>query len=331
MKKPDLSHFYVVTIISNTARFSSRYNLFRKYEKMIKDTGVTLITVEMALGDRAFEVTERDNPHHLQLRSIDELWHKENMINLGISYLLQLDPEAKYVCWIDGDVMPMMPAREWLEETWHQLQVYEVVQMFQYAQDMDPDFNPIGERQEGFISTYIRHGGALPNIHMRWASRETKGYSEFGHPGFAWAANISALSAVGGLPDTHILGAGDRFIAMGLIGATEKTVYQGLSEDYKQSIRDWGIKAERYLKRDVGFVKGCLLHMWHGSKKQRFYIERWKVLIDNKFSPARDLKRDAQGLWQLETHSPRQIKLRDQIRAYMRSRNEDCIYTGRDR
>jgi hypothetical protein len=43
--------------------------------------------VELAFGNRPFEVTDPDNPRHVQVRSGHELWHKENLVNLGVARL----------------------------------------------------------------------------------------------------------------------------------------------------------------------------------------------------------------------------------------------------
>lgn len=91
----------VVAVISNPFRYKSRYNLYRAWEKTIHDAGARLTTVELAYGQRPFEVTERDNPRHVQFRSAHELWHKENLINLGIS---RLPVDAQYIAWIDADI-----------------------------------------------------------------------------------------------------------------------------------------------------------------------------------------------------------------------------------
>jgi hypothetical protein len=83
---------------------------------------------------------------------------------------------------------------------------------------------------------------------------------------------------------------------------------------------EWQARAETYIKRDVGFVDGLLLHYFHGAKKKRGYIDRSSILWKNGFDPARDVKRDWQGLWQL---TDRKIGLRDGLRDYFRSRDED--------
>jgi hypothetical protein len=50
------------------------------------------------------------------------------------------------------------------------------------------------------------------------------------------------------------------------------------------------------------------------------YCDRWKILRDNDYDPSTDIVRDWQGVWQLAGNKPR---LRDDIRAYFRTRNED--------
>src|SRR5208282_5642845 len=91
---------YVVAVISNPIRYLTRYELYHRFEKHMQDSGVILYTVEMAYGDRAFAVTDANNPRHLQLRSNHELWHKENLINLGVA---RLPATWKYLAWIDAD------------------------------------------------------------------------------------------------------------------------------------------------------------------------------------------------------------------------------------
>lgn len=322
MKKANLDHFYVVTCVSNPVRYRTRYELYRKFKAMCESANVKLITVEMAFGGREFEVTERDNLHHIQLRSIDELWHKENMLNLAINYVLQIDPQAREIAWVDADVTPMRPPREWFEETWHALQHYEVVQMFESAHDLDPNFNQIGKPQIGFMNAYIKSGYQKPTGAGTWALDY---YTRVGHPGYAWAANITALNHLGGLIDTAILGAGDRHMALGLIGCIENSVSNEIHPNYMRELLEWQERAKRYIRRDVGYVPGSIAHFWHGKKKDRGYSSRWKILIENQYDPTTDLKRDAQGLYQLESFSDRQLRLRDQIRSYFRARSEDSI------
>ncbi len=148
-----------------------------------------------------------------------------------------------------------------------------------------------------------------------------------GHPGGAWAANVDALNKVGGLIDYSILGAGDHYMAHALIGMLDTLVSRKgeliSSHAHAKKLYAWQDRAEHWIKRDVGFVHGTILHDFHGPKMQRGYGSRWRILTDGQYDPDTDIKYDAQGLLQLETVSPRQIRMRDQIRAYFRSRSED--------
>jgi hypothetical protein len=95
------------------------------------------------------------------------------------------------------------------------------------------------------------------------------------------------------------------------------------SEGYKNALRKWGIRAAS-LKKNVGYVDGLLMHHWHGKKSDRGYATRGKILVDNQFDPTKDLKYDWQGLYYLvDDGTERFVSLRDDMRAYFRSRNED--------
>lgn len=300
--RPDLLH--VVTAISNPVRYKSRYRLYNEFEKHMLDSGVKLWTIEMAFGDRPFEVTRAGNPQHFQVRGWTELWSKENLLNLAIA---RLPADAEYLAWIDADVS--FTRKDWAEETVHQLQHHHVVQLFSHAQDLGPKHEPVGAPHIGFCYAHL-HG--LPH---------KKFYVDH-HPGYAWAARRESLDHLGGLIDYAILGAADRHMAFGLTGKMDKSIEPRINHNYRKMLMDWQQRATDFIWQDIGYVPGTLNHYWHGSKQNRFYHSRWRVLIENDFDPTKDIKRDVQGLWQLDE---RRIKLRDDIRRYFRARNEDSI------
>ncbi len=303
-------NLYVVTCISNPVRYKTRYDLYHKFAKHMEQSGVILYTTEMAFGDRDFAITERDNPRHIQVRSFFELWHKENMLNLAIQ---RLPADWEYVAWIDADVLFHRP--DWAEETIQQLQHYQFLQLFSHATDLNPSFEPIGKTQNGFVYDWYQN----PD-HVRKG-----GYATFSHPGYAWAARREALDYCGGLIDLGILGSGDRHMACGMIGKASHSFNHGVHPHYKDMVLEWERRCETFVKRDIGYVSGAISHFWHGSKQNRGYKDRWKILVDHQYDPYRDIKRDVQGLYQLDDDK---IGLRDDIRRYFRSRQEDCIYTG---
>ena len=126
--------------------------------------------------------------------------------------------------------------------------------------------------------------------------------------------------------DKAILGSADHHMAMGLIGGAFKSVPENTTAQYKKAVFEWEEMALTRLRKNVGYVPGMIVHYWHGNKLNRKYVERWKVLIDNKYDPVKDISRDPQGLYKLNMHNgTRSIKMRDDIRRYFRQRNEDSI------
>jgi hypothetical protein len=324
----DLSDFFVVMVISNTARFRRRAHLFDKIAKKVAGSGTDHVLVELAFGDRAFHCTNTVELNHLRLRTHEEFWHKENLINLGISHGLRLWPGKKKVLWMDADCEPIgQSMKEWFAEIWHELQHHEFVQAWSWLQHLDIDLQPLGSHKDGyaggvspsFMHNYVKYGSPYPKSNV-------KGYpNRWGSPGLAWAANISAWQLISQLGDVGITGGGDWYLAHMLISDLPFPQMTGYSKNYVDYWKHRQELCERWVKRDVGYVNAFMMHHFHGRIVDRGYDWREKILREGQFDPNKDLKRDNQGLWALETWEPRQIWMRDQLRRYARSRNEDSI------
>ena len=324
----DLSHFYVITVISNPRMYDRRYELYWDFKEMVESAGVKLITVEQAFGHRPFMVTEPGNPFNVQIRSVEELWLKENMINIGGRRMMDIDPMAREVAWIDADCFPISTPIDWFESIWHELQRYEVVQCWEYMQEYTDTYAPIGNPQMSFMATYAAAGWRVPEGKtVKHTLAGHSGMIALGRPGLAWAANVDALNKVGWLLDRCILGSGDWHMAHGLVGAmkTWNGEFSKLNA-YARYLLDWQDKALKWLDKDVGYVPGTVGHWFHGNKVDRHYGSRGSILIKNNYDPYRDVKPDAYGQLQLETYTEDQIKLRDEIRGYFAIRNEDHPY-----
>lgn len=308
---------YVVTCVSNPLRSRSRYELYKQFAQRVEDAGAILYTVEMAFGDRPHAVTDSRNPRHLQLRSYFELWHKENMLNLIIH---KLPSDWEYVAWVDADVQ--FTRADWVNETIEQLQHYMFLQMFSYAQDLSSRYEP-GQIHEGFI-----HSWSSGSQHFNPSGKGTYGgynSSKEGHPGYAWAARREAIDNVGGLIDWAILGSADRHMACALIGEVEKSFHPEVHDNYQNMCFEWQKRCDKYILGDVGYMDGMILHHYHGKKANRGYNSRWKILVDHQYDPLTDVYPDANGLLRLHDDN---IKQRDAIRKYFRSRHEDDTSDG---
>lgn len=313
---------YVITPIFNPIRFRSRWKLYQDFAKRCDEAGAILYTIEAAYGNREFAITDPYNPRHIQVRTGHELWLKENLINVAVG---RLPASAKYIAWVDADTNFVRD--DWADETVHQLQHYDFVQMWSEFVDLDQDQHILGTWRS-FMSCYL-NGGSGPigsEKHLYDCKAQKKGHP--GAPGLAWAARRSALDAVGGLIDWTILGAGDWYMAHCLIGQLGQIIDQPgrhKGANFCAKLKEFEARCERHVRRNVGVVGGLAMHYWHGPKNKRGYVTRDKILINNQYDPELDIKRDASGVYQLsDQHTQRSIDLRDQIRAYFRQRNEDA-------
>lgn len=276
---PIEEQLHVIAVISNPCLFARRYVLMREFvNRMQKDEpDVILYIVEMVYGDQPFSITNNNNKRHLQLRTQTPLWHKENMINLGVKFLLPVNWRA--FAWIDADIE--FESASWATDTLKVLNgCQDIVQVFSHCDDMD--------KEEKTMRMFNSAG-----------SRYTKGYpycgvgNNFWHPGYAWACTRRAYEKMGGLYQDSILGSGDHNMALALIGQGGRSVHKNVTAGYRKSVADLSqrIKGLRF-----GYVPGVIRHHFHGSKKNRQYTERWQILVEHKYSPAEHLALDDQGV-----------------------------------
>lgn len=335
---------YVVTTIFNPIRYKSRWKHYERFAAHVKASGAVLVTVEAAFGDRhhaldfgttqhateihgaaPIKATEfhkaRTTEQHLyiKVRTESEVWIKENLINIGVS---RLPHDWQYVAWVDADVMFTRP--NWVGETIHQLQHYPIVQMFSESQDVGPRYAAL-VKAKGFGHCHVK-GVKQPLNPARGSYGVPKGGEILWHPGFCWAYRRDAWDALGGMVDFAMMGAADNHMAHALLGRVRDSYHPEVHPRYKEKLIEWENRANRHIRRNIGYVSGLLVHYWHGRKVDRRYWDRWRVIVDNKFNPDIDLKYDWQGVLQLvDRGTDRSVKLRDDARRYFRARNEDSI------
>ena len=145
-------------------------------------------------------------------------------------------------------------------------------------------------------------------------------------PGLAWACTREGWDNVGGLIDFAVWGGGDWHMAHALIEKTDEMMRSDLHSNYKAQVNAWLDHCIKDVRRNVGVVKGSIVHHWHGKKTERGYNAKHSLLANIGFDPIHHLKRDYQGLWQLhDDGSEAFIRLRDSMRVIAKERNEDSI------
>jgi len=299
---------HVIAVISNPCLYARRYILAREFiQRMENEENVKLYVVELTYGNQKYYVTDPKNKCHLQLNAQIPLWHKENMINIGARKLL---PKGwKAMAWIDADIEFESPG--WAMDTLKILNgCRDIIQPFSHAIDMD------------------KHTDAM-NIFPSFGFQYMKGKRNMDsginmwHPGFAWACTRKAYEKMGGIYDVSILGSGDRNMALSFLGIGLESLNENTTDDYKKSLVEFQNKA--YNLR-LGYTPGVIRHYFHGSKKNRKYEERWKILVKYAFSPVLHLTQNNDGLNIPTENCPKGML--SEILDYFAVRNEDEGYAS---
>jgi hypothetical protein len=293
---------HVIAVISNPCNYKIRYKLARQFfQRMEQEKDVIFYVVELVYGDQEFAVTTKDNKRHLQLRGDTPLWHKENMINLGVKHLLPSNWKA--FAWVDADV-------EFDNPYWatYALRVLnngkDFVQLFTNAFDMDID--------EQIINIFTGFG-------YQYSKNFKKGKGlNYWHPGFAWACNRKAYEQIGGILEEGILGSGDNIMCHSFIKQAPQRLKKGMTDEYMDFVKN---KQDKFEGLKIGYIPGTIRHFYHGKKENRNYYGREDILIRHKYDPNTFIRRDAKGLIIPTETCPKEF-LKD-IMDYFEERNED--------
>ena len=294
----------VIIVISNPCLYAKRYILLKEFVKRIEEEEehVNLFIVEMIYENQKFIVTDKKNKNHLQVKTDVPIWHKENMINLAVKYLLPSNYKA--FAWVDADVE--FENNSWAMDTLKILNgCKDVVQLFSHCVDMS---------NENTNLNIFNSFGYSFNKEKKFT---TKG-QDYWHPGYAWAITKKAYDKIGGIYDKGILGSGDSIMALAFINKAESMNNINYSDDYNNSMLEYQLKAS---KLRLGYVPGVIRHYYHGSKKNRQYTERWKLLMKHNYSPIEHLTYDKQGILIPTETFPFDFK--EDIMNYFKERKED--------
>ena len=301
---PIESKLNVIIVVSNPCLYAKRYILLKEFVKRIEEEeeNVNLFVVELAYDKQKFYVTSKTNKNHLQIRTCDPIWHKENMVNLGVKYLL---PKSwKAFAWIDADVE--FDSNSWALDTLKILNgCKDVVQLFSHCIDMD--------KNENTLNIFNSFGYSF-NKNKKYTQRGI----DYWHPGYAWAITRKAYEKIGGIYDKGVLGSGDSIMALSFINKSGNMNNVNYSEDYNNGMLEFQKKAKTLR---LGYTPGIIRHYFHGSKINRQYTERWQILIRHQYSPIHHLTYDSFGILIPTEQFSEEFK--NDILDYFKERKED--------
>lgn len=284
------------------------YDLFRAH------LSAPLITVELSYT-HCFELSSGDAEQVIQIQGKDILWQKECLLNIALQALPR---ECTAVAWLDADVIFDNP--NWPQQTLEALNKHIFVQPFcellelEQAQSLT-DRKDVNAQRRSFTQAYSM--GEVPQAYFLERGLSQKlGLA----PGKAWAGRRAVLERLG-LYDAMILGGGDRAILNAMLGEIDAYIDSyHLSAGHATHYRKWAEAFYEQTQAKIGYIEGCLTHLWHGSAHNRHYQKRQTVLMRYNFDPYQDLQRQSNQVWQWASHKP---ELHDYVAQYFENRKED--------
>lgn len=311
---------HVITVIFNFARYASRARNVRTVQtQMASYPGVAHYTVELVYGDGQFEATNASDPRHLQLRLKGDdteppLWHKENLVNVGVARLLPSDWAA--VAWVDGEIA--FANSEWATTTMRMITEEGFDAVMPWSSVL-----VYGSQTWRSAPAHLAQAGRLPST-MREFLRGGPHYS------LAWAYSRATFERLGGLYELDLGSLNDIVTASALYSQRphiadvffpRDAAPEAFSDAFLTSVQGYveaaNARTTRQLK--LGFVAGELVHTDHGSLLDRQYLSFRPKLKD--FDPAAHLTHNREGLLVPTPAMPASIV--SAVRAYFLARKED--------
>ena len=281
---------HVLTFHFNPAGFRRLAETYRQWVGSMGSLPVTC--VELVVGDGEPEI-----PNSHVVRGDDRylVWQKEALLNVGLRLL---PPEARYVAWIDHDILID-------DEDW-------AVKSVEVIGNRSVAIQPWGRMH------YLdRTGNTVREAESASAIAKSGRYPATG-PGAAWIARREDLEMIGGIYDKNIVGGGDLVWFHSLSGMRVDFL-QRQSPEIRRHQEAW----IRHVGGRIGWdcYPAEARHIWHGEAKNRQYVARDAILKDHGYDPERHVELDGQGVLRWSEAAPR--GLREAVRKYFDDRRED--------
>ena len=287
------SQAVIVSCFYNPTNSPYRLAAFNRWYETIKH--MPHMIAECLIGGQA-ESQLPDTESIIKIRTPSLLWHKEALLNRLIK---GLPDKFRYVFWVDADVIFLNP--RWLIDSVRLLQTgTAILQPFKYCTHMEKDQETVDKlvlmsRHEELDSAgFYEHdlpSTPVPGTMRTWRSFGSNygngrswrnNYDQHGHVGFAWAARREVLDRIP-LFDKGLIGGADHVIAHAAASHIPHTCIRRAFADDIEAVVKWSyefrdacVAFSSSSGRRVGFVKGDLLHIWHGELKDRQYAQRVK-------------------------------------------------------
>ena len=205
-----------------------------------------VFTLELVFKDREPEIHDA---FHVRCDSF--MFHKERMCRI-----LETKIPSKYkkLLFIDGDVI--FNNTTWYSDISKLLDTHDVVQPFEKCEWLDLTYTNVTLERKTVL-------------HMK---ESVWNYNY--HPGFGWAFRREWYRKTGFF-DWAISGSGDTLSSAAWMGKTFPKVFKSLPTSLKPAYSEFTSKP---VPRITYYLNGKIQHLYHGSKTNRQYVERHKII-----------------------------------------------------
>ena len=208
-----------------------------------------VFTLELVFKDRKPEI-----PSAFHVQSDSFMFHKERMCRI-----LETKVPSKYkkLLFIDGDVL-------FANDTWYSdisklLDTHDAVQPFETCEWLDLTYTNV----------------TLTRKSVLFMKESVWNYNY--HPGFGWAFRRDWYRKVGFF-DWAVSGSGDTLSSASWLKKSFPKIFKSLPTSLKPAYSEFTTKP---VPRITYYVNSKIQHLYHGSKTNRQYVERHKI-IDNE-------------------------------------------------
>jgi len=307
--------FWGITSFFNLAGYKNKIENYRKFRESSKKQGLNLLCVELAFGEKEFELKKEDADILIQLRGGDALWQKERLLNIGLE---NLPKDCDKFAWLDCDII--FENKNWIKETSCLLENYIIVQPFSFCVRLpengiirDFDSLPFGSHEgeracgAGYLMANPSFKSAVPD------------YLRYGHPGYAWAARRKIFDKFK-FYDRNILGFTDNIMVFAFYKVKTRKNWASCPEKMEKDLQKWADLVHSYVRGSVFYTSGNLLHLWHGAHIDRSYGQIEVLLKEYDFNPADDIKLNENNVWIWASDKK---EMHSRIKKYFFDRAED--------
>jgi hypothetical protein len=217
---------------------------------VLKSQGLPVFTLELVFGDRQPEIQDA-----IHVRSKSFMFHKERLYRI-----LETKIPKSYtkLAFLDGDVLFSDPS--WYTRASELLETHDVVQAFEQCHWLDLSYTQKSLTRKSILFM------------------TEKEYSTNYHPGFAWCMERGWYNT-NGFFDWAVSGSGD-------VLSTASWLKKPFSKYFKScppALKEEYGKYFQLPAPKITYLKDIeVLHLYHGTRENRQYVERHKMLEVNE-------------------------------------------------